>query len=134
MLAPTNLISMGMSVAWLGDIDNATVFLNTGPMFHIGNFQFFGIPVLLQAGMNVVTPRVVADEVLSILAAEQCTHAYLMPATIGQLVPLMRERGMDLRHKRATSAPRLWEGTVPPDESRHCRNGGGMGYGYGQTE
>jgi acyl-CoA synthetase (AMP-forming)/AMP-acid ligase II len=134
MLSHTNLISMGMSVAWLGDIDNATVFLNTGPMFHIGNFQFFGIPVLLQAGTNVVTPRVVADEVLSILAAEQCTHAYLMPATIGQLVPLMRERGVELPYLKATFAPPLWQGMIAPDESRHCRNGGGMGYGYGQTE
>jgi len=134
MLSHTNLISMGMSVAWLGDIDNATVFLNTGPMFHIGNFQFFGIPVLLQAGTNVVTRRVVADEVLSILAAEQCTHAYLMPATIGQLVPLMRERGVELPSLKATFAPPLWQGMISPDESRHCRNGGGMGYGYGQTE
>ena len=117
MLSHTNLISMGMSVAWLGDIDNATVFLNTGPMFHIGNFQFFGIPVLLQAGTNVVTPRVVADEVLSILAAEQCTHAYLMPATIGQLVPLMRERGVELPYLKATFAPPLWQGMIAPDNA-----------------
>jgi acyl-CoA synthetase (AMP-forming)/AMP-acid ligase II len=134
MLSHTNLISMGMSVAWLGDIDNATVFLNTGPMFHIGNFQFFGIPVLLQAGTNVVTRRVVADEVLAILAAERCTHAYLMPATVAQIVPLMRERGVELPHFKATMAAPLWHGVVASDDSRHCRAGGGMGYGYGQTE
>ena len=60
MLSHANLIAMGMSVAWLGDIDDATVFLNSGPMFHIGNFQFFGIPVLIQGGTNVVTRRVIA--------------------------------------------------------------------------
>ena len=69
MLSHANLIAMGMSVAWLGDIDDRTVFLNSGPMFHIGNFQFFGIPVLIQGGTNVVTRRVVAAEVLDILAA-----------------------------------------------------------------
>jgi acyl-CoA synthetase (AMP-forming)/AMP-acid ligase II len=134
MLSHTNLMSMGMSVAWLGDIDDKTVFLNTGPMFHIGNFQFFGIPVLMQGGINVMTRRVVAGEVLEILAAEQCTHAYLMPATIGQLVPLMRDRGVELPHLKATFAAPLWQGMIAPDESRHCRAGGGMGYGYGQTE
>jgi len=60
MLSHTNLISMGLQVAWLGDIDHETVFLNSGPMFHIGNFQFYGIPVLIQGGTNVVTRRVVA--------------------------------------------------------------------------
>ncbi len=134
MLSHTNLISMGMSVAWLGDIDDTTVFLNSGPMFHIGNFQFYGIPVLLQGGTNVVTRRVVASEVLGILAAEKCTRAYLMPASITQLVGLMRERGVALPHLKATIAAPLWQGMVAADDSRHGREGGGMGYGYGQTE
>jgi long-chain acyl-CoA synthetase len=134
MLSHTNLISMGMSVAWLGDIDDRTVFLNAGPMFHIGNFQFFGIPVLLQGGTNVVTRRVIASEVLDVLAAEQCTRAYLMPATITQLVELMRERGVELPHLKATFAAPLWQGLVAADGTRHALEGGGAGYGYGQTE
>src|SRR6266851_2221480 len=134
MLSHTNLIAMGMSVAWLGDIDNQTVFLNSGPMFHIGNFQFYGIPVLIQGGTNVVTRRVIASDVLDILAAEKCTRAYLMPATVTQLVELMRERGTELPHLKATIAAPLWQGMVAADDSRHGREGGGMGYGYGQTE
>ena len=134
MLSHTNLISMGMSVAWLGDIDDKTVFLNSGPMFHIGNFQFYGIPVLIQGGTNVVTRRVIASEVLDILAAETCTRAYLMPATITQLVKLMRERRVELPQLKATIAAPLWQGMVAADDSRHGREGGGMGYGYGQTE
>jgi long-chain acyl-CoA synthetase len=134
MLSHTNLIAMGMSVAWLGDIDDKTVFLNSGPMFHIGNFQFYGIPVLIQGGTNVVTRRVIASDVLDILAAERCTRAYIMPATITGLVELMRERGVALPHFKATMAAPLWQGTVAADDSRHCREGGGMGYGYGQTE
>ena len=134
MLSHTNLISMGMSVAWLGDIDDQTVFLNSGPMFHIGNFQFYGIPVLIQGGTNVVTRRVIASEVLDILAADKCTRAYIMPATISQLVALMRERGAALPELKATIAAPLWQGLVAADDSRHGRAGGGMGYGYGQTE
>jgi acyl-CoA synthetase (AMP-forming)/AMP-acid ligase II len=134
MLSHANLIAMGMSVAWLGDIDDRTVFLNSGPMFHIGNFQFYGIPVLIQGGTNVVTRRVVAADVLDILAARQCTRAYIMPATIAQLTELMRERGTELPQLKATIAPPLWQGLVAADDSRHGREGGGMGYGYGQTE
>ena len=134
MLSHTNLISMGMSVAWLGDIDNTTVFLNTGPMFHIGNFQFFGIPVLLQAGTNVVTPagrrRGGAEHPGGRAVHPRVPHA----GHVGQLVPLMRERGVELPHLKATFAAPLWQGMIAPDDSRHCRNGGGMGYGYGQTE
>jgi long-chain acyl-CoA synthetase len=125
---------MGLSVAWLGDIDDRCVFLNSGPMFHIGNFQFYGIPVLIQGGTNVVTRRVVASDVLDILAAEECTRAYLMPATVTQLVQLMRERGVELPHLKATIAAPLWQGLVAADDSRHGREGGGVGYGYGQTE
>jgi long-chain acyl-CoA synthetase len=134
MLSHTNLISQGMSVAWMGDIDDQTVFLNSGPMFHIGNFQFFGIPVLVQGGTNVVARRVIAAELLDILAAERCTRAYLMPATITQMVGLMAERGLELPHLKATIAPQLWQGLVAADDSRHGRAGGGGGYGYGQTE
>ncbi len=99
MLSHTNLIAMGTSVAWLGDIDDKTVFLNSGPMFHIGNFQFYGIPVLIQGGTNVVTRRVVASEVLDILAAEKCTRAYLMP---GHHHPAGRA---DAGARRRTAAP-----------------------------
>jgi hypothetical protein len=76
------------------------------PGLDIGNFQFFGIPVLIQGGTNVVTRRVIAGEVLDILAAEKCTRAYIMPATITGLVELMRERGVELPHLRATTRPR----------------------------
>ena len=134
MLSHANLIAMGLSVAWLGDIDDRCVFLNSGPMFHIGNFQFYGLPVLIQGGTNVVTRRVVASEVLDILAEQQCTRAYLMPATVSQVVALMRERGTELPHLKATIAAPLWQGLVAADDSRHGREGGGMGYGYGQTE
>jgi len=134
MLSQNNLISQGLSVAWLGDIDDATSFLNSGPMFHIGNYQFWGLPTLLLGGKNVVVRRVVAAELLPLLEAEECTLAYIMPPTIVELVALQRTQGGDLSTLRATVAPHLWEGLIPADDSRHSRNGGGTGMGFGQTE
>jgi acyl-CoA synthetase (AMP-forming)/AMP-acid ligase II len=134
MLSQSNLISMGLSVAWLGDVDDTTSFLNSGPMFHIGNYQFYGLPTLLQGGKNVVVRRVVATEILPLLAAEQCTFAYIMPPTIVELVALNKTAGFDLSSLRATIAPDLWEGAVTTDGSRYTSNGGSSGMGYGQTE
>ncbi len=87
-----------------GDIGTETAFLGAGPMFHIGNYQFWGVPAFVHGGKNVVVRRVVAEELLPLLAAERCTHAYLMPPTIAQLVALNREAGHDLSHLRASVA------------------------------
>ena len=43
MLSQRNLLAMGASTAWMGDIGHETAFLSAGPMFHIGNYQFWGI-------------------------------------------------------------------------------------------
>ncbi|WP_338145868.1 AMP-binding protein [Streptomyces scabichelini] len=134
MLSHRNLLAMGASAAWMGDIGQETAFLGAGPMFHIGNYQFWGVPAFVHGGKNVVVRRVIAEELLPLLAAERCTHAYLMPPTIAQLVALNREAGHDLSHLRASVAAPVWEGTVPTDTSRFTRNGGGEGRGYGQTE
>ncbi|MGW3645312.1 AMP-binding protein [Streptomyces sp. NPDC000878] len=134
MLSHRNLLAMGASAAWMGDIGTETAFLGAGPMFHIGNYQFWGVPAFVHGGKNVIVRRVVAEELLPLLAGEQCTHAYLMPPTIAQLVALNREAGHDLSHLRASVAAALWQGTVPTDTSRFTRNGGGEGRGYGQTE
>ncbi|MEU1370908.1 AMP-binding protein [Streptomyces sp. NPDC005803] len=134
MLSHRNLLAMGASAAWMGDIGHETAFLSAGPMFHIGNYQFWGVPAFLHGGKNVIVRRVVAEELLPVLAGERCTHAYVMPPTIAQLVELNRSAGHDLSHLRASVAAPLWQGTVPTDSSRFTANGGGEGKGYGQTE
>jgi long-chain acyl-CoA synthetase len=134
MLSHRNLLAMGANAAWMGDIDHTASFLNSGPMFHIGNYQVWGMPVFLHGGKNVVVRRVVAEELLPLLAAEHCTHAYLMPPTIMSLVELNKEAGHDLSSLRASIAPQLWQGMIETDTSRFTRNGGGLGRVYGQTE
>jgi acyl-CoA synthetase (AMP-forming)/AMP-acid ligase II len=134
MLSHTNLLCQAVSTAWLGDIDHTTAFLNSGPMFHIGNYQFWGLPTFVQGGKNVVVKRVWPPELLPALADEHCTHAYLMPPTIVALKELNATLGKDLSNLRASVAAHLWEGAVARDTSRYTREGGGEGLGYGQTE
>ncbi len=134
LLSHTNLLSQAVSTAWMGDIDHTTAFLNSGPMFHIGNYQFWGLPTFVQGGKNVVVRRVSPPELLPVLADEQCTHAYLMPPTVVALKELNATLGLDLSRLRASVAAHLWEGAVAVDTSRYTREGGGQGLGYGQTE
>ena len=67
MLSHRNLLAMGASAAWMGDIGTETAFLGAGPMFHIGNYQFWGVPAFVHGGKNVVVRRVVAEELLPLL-------------------------------------------------------------------
>lgn len=75
-----------------------------------------------------------AEEVRDLLVAEECTHAFLMPPTVAEIVRLNRGTGHDLSRLRATVAPHLWEGMATTDTSRFTRSGGAAGRGYGQTE
>lgn len=134
MLSHRNLLAMGSTTAWLGDIDRGTVFLSAGPMFHIGNYQFWGIPTFLHGGRNVIVTRVVAEQILELIVGEGCTHGYLMPPTIAELVRLNEIARHDLSHFRASVGVHVWQGMVTVDDSRYTRNGGGEGRGYGQTE
>ena len=134
MLSHTNLINQGVSVAWLCDIDHTCSFLNAGPMFHIGNFQFFGIATLLHGGKNVVIRRVEAERVARLIAEERCTHAYLMPPTVAQIVELNAGGRYDLSCLRASMSAHLWKDMASPDTSRYAVGGAGVGRGFGQTE
>ncbi|MFC5747916.1 AMP-binding protein [Actinomadura rugatobispora] len=134
MLSHRNLLAMGANAAWMGDIGQEAAFLNAGPMFHIGNYQIWGMPVFVHGGKNVVVRRVDPELLLPLLVRERCTHAYLMPPTIASLVELNKEAGHDLSFLRASIAPQLWQGMATTDTSRFTRNGGGEGRVYGQTE
>ncbi|GAA2409891.1 AMP-binding protein [Actinomadura vinacea] len=134
MLSHRNLLAMGANGGWMGDIGQEAAFLNAGPMFHIGNYQLWGIPAFLHGGKNVVVRRAEPEQLLPLLVRERCTHAYLMPPTIARLVELNKEAGHDLSFLKATIAPQLWQGMATTDTSRFTRNGGGEGRVYGQTE
>ncbi|MGE0388482.1 MAG: AMP-binding protein [Gammaproteobacteria bacterium] len=130
MLTHRNLIAMGTYNALLCGVTAQSVFLNSGPMFHIGNFAFEAIPVLLSGGKNVFVRRVVAQELLEIVHAERCTGAFLMPPTIMQMVEANAGRRYDLSCLKAGPNAPLWKGMTTVDSSAWTQLPGG----FGQTE
>ncbi|MDT5297298.1 MAG: hypothetical protein QOG79_540, partial [Mycobacterium sp.] len=58
MLSQRNLMTMATMTGAVTGIDHGSVFVNSGPLFHIGNFQFDSLPVFLRGGTNVYVRRV----------------------------------------------------------------------------
>jgi acyl-CoA synthetase (AMP-forming)/AMP-acid ligase II len=130
LLTHRNLVSMGMATARATQADHSSVFLNSGPLFHIGNFQFEAVPVFLHGGANIFVRRVDAAEVLQIIADERATSAFLMPPTILELKELNREVQRDLSSLRPGPFAPVWGDALPADPTLWGTQPGG----FGQTE
>jgi len=130
LLTHRNLVSMGMATARITEADHTSVFLNSGPLFHVGNFQFEAIPVFLHGGTNIFIRRVDAAEVLQLIADERATSAFLMPPTILEIKELNREARRDLSSLRAGPFAPVWGDALPPDPTLWGTQPGG----FGQTE
>ena len=130
MLTHRNLLAMGMATARITGADHTSVFLNSGPLFHVGNFQFEAVPVFLHGGTNIFVRRVDASEVLQIIADERATSAFLMPPTIAEIKELNREAQRDLSSLRPGPFAPVWGDALPADPTLWGTQPGG----FGQTE
>jgi acyl-CoA synthetase (AMP-forming)/AMP-acid ligase II len=130
LLTHRNLLSMGMATGRVTEADHTSVFLNSGPLFHVGNFQFEAVPVFLHGGTNIFIRRVDAAEVLQLIADERATSAFLMPPTILEIKELNSKVKRDLSSLRPGPFAPVWGDSLPPDTTLW----GTLPGGFGQTE
>jgi acyl-CoA synthetase (AMP-forming)/AMP-acid ligase II len=130
MLSHRNLIAMALQTGRITDADENCIFVNSGPLFHIGNFQFDSLPVFVMGGTNVYIRRVDEEELLQVIAAEKVTSGFLMPPTILRMKELNATAGLDISSLRAGAFAPLWGDALPPDTTRWGSTSGG----FGQTE
>jgi long-chain acyl-CoA synthetase len=130
MLSHRNLISMALQTGRITEVDENCTFINSGPLFHIGNFQFDSLPVFVMGGTNVYLRRVDEEDLLRLVATEKATSAFLMPPTILRMKELNATAGLDISSLRAGAFAPLWGDALPPDSTRWCQDSGG----FGQTE
>jgi long-chain acyl-CoA synthetase len=106
------------------------VFLNSGPLFHLGTWMCTLATYVLGA-TNVFLPRVDTEVLLTVIATERCTGAFLMPTTILDLVAANATAKADLSSLRwSPSSTPEWDAMVTRDDSPWARRPGGTG----QTE
>jgi acyl-CoA synthetase (AMP-forming)/AMP-acid ligase II len=121
------LLAQGLIALTLGLAEPGDVYLNSGPLFHVGTFKTT-IATFLAGGTNVFTPRVDAEELCRLIAAERCTGAFLQPPTVEQMVAVNADGRHDLSSLRAKPGPPEWNAMVSVDDRPLPRSG------YGQTE
>jgi long-chain acyl-CoA synthetase len=121
-LLAQGLIALGVGLAGPGD-----VYLNSGPLFHVGTFKMT-LATFVGGGTNVFTPRVDAGELCRLIAAERCTGAFLQAPTVEQMVAVNADSRYDLSSLRAKPGPAAWNAMVTVDDRPLPRSG------YGQTE
>lgn len=130
MLSQRNLTTMATLTGRVTNADHRNVFINSGPLFHIGNFQFDSLPTFVMGGTNIYVRRVDEAELLQLIEAEKVTSAFLMPPTIMKMMELNREAKRDISSLRAGPFKPVWGDALPVDDSLWAQHTGG----FGQTE
>jgi acyl-CoA synthetase (AMP-forming)/AMP-acid ligase II len=139
VLTSRGIVQQDLMLGAVGGVKPMTeTYLSSGPMFHIG--------VLLKAfalfhwgGLNVMIPRVDAEEVCRLIDREHCTSAFVFGPTIKEMAELNADGRYDLH-----SLNDVLGGTPPPelDEAWYSMTScprpgsqprGAVGYGTSET-
>ncbi len=129
MLSHTALVTQGLMMARMADIDAGYRYLNSGPLFHLGTLMTT-LATFVAGGTNVFTRRVEAEELCRVIEAERCTGAFLVGPMFEQILEINHDHRYDLSSLRTSRARPEWDDMVAIDTSPWARNPGG----YGQTE
>jgi long-chain acyl-CoA synthetase len=116
--------------AWYGvHFGGATgddVYLNAGPLFHVGTLKAT-LATYLAGGTNVFVPRVEPEQLCRVIETEHCTGAFLQGPTIEAILEINADGRFDLSSLRAKPGPPGWNAMVDTSSVRYRS-------GYGQTE
>ena len=128
LLSHLGFIMENMQVALLQRLDSEAIYLNSGPLFHVGSFMTT-MATFQQGGTNVFMPRFDAEEFCRLVDAERCTTGYVVGNIMERIVEVNRDRRYDLTSMRLPGTAE-WNEMVSPEVTPWSRNAGG----YGQTE
>jgi long-chain acyl-CoA synthetase len=126
LLPARSLLLQALYGQLFGGVSSEDVYLNAGPLFHVGTFKAT-LATLVAGGTNVFVARAEAGELCRLIDAERCTGAFLQPPTMAAIVEANRDRTFDLSSLRAKPGPPGWVEMVTVESPRYRS-------GYGQTE
>jgi len=126
MLSQTAILWQDLALIDIQALSTATVFLNSGPLFHVGTLMVT-LAVFHIGGCNVFIRRSDTALIAEAVHRHRCTYAFLMQSTCHELAELNRDGRYDLHCLRSASVCPEWDAmvTVIPERSL---------FGYGQTE
>jgi acyl-CoA synthetase (AMP-forming)/AMP-acid ligase II len=130
LLSHTALLVQDLVVGRMQDITDESVFLNSGPLFHVATFMSTNA-TFHHGGTNVFIRRADPDEMARTIERERCTHAVIMGPTLDALIARQREAGYDLTSLWPSGDPADNRSTIVTPDTAPWRARPG---GYGQTE
>lgn len=129
MLPHRALVGQGLLMApWQG-IDDRYVFLNSGPLFHIGTFMP-NLSTFVMGGTNVFVRRNDGAALCRAIATHRCTGGFVVGPMVDAIVDAARAGSFDLSSFRGKRGNATFDAMVQADDSPWGRDAGG----YGQTE
>lgn len=128
LLSHLSILIEGVLVGRVAEVSDATVFLNSGPMFHLGTLMTT-LATMVHGGTNVIISRTDAEEVCDLVQRYRCTKAFLMAPTVDQIRELNADSRWDLSSLWPSPDPQDWSMCTPSHNPSSGRAGG-----YGQSE
>jgi acyl-CoA synthetase (AMP-forming)/AMP-acid ligase II len=129
MLPSRALVAQGVLMAPWSGIDDRSVFLNSGPLFHIGTFMP-NLSTFVMGGTNVFVRRSDGEELCRAIATERVTGGFVVGPMVEAIVQANADGRYDLSSFRGKRGHPIFDGWVEADTSPWGRHPGG----YGQTE
>jgi acyl-CoA synthetase (AMP-forming)/AMP-acid ligase II len=129
LLSHQAIITQSLMVAMVQRVDGDTVYLNSGPMFHMATLMTT-FATFQMGGTNVLTRRVDAEELCRVIESEGCNYGFVMGPTAEEIMAVNADGRYDLSGFRTFGGNRAWNAMVTVDDSPW----GTHPAGYGQTE
>jgi long-chain acyl-CoA synthetase len=105
------------------------VYLNSGPLFHLGTLMHT-FATFVFGGANVFVRRVEGAELCQIIEHERCTGAFLVGPIFDQILEANADSRYDLSSLRTARGRPDWDAMTSADPSQWALRPGG----YGQSE
>jgi long-chain acyl-CoA synthetase len=129
MLPSRALIAQGLLMAPWSGIDADHVFLNSGPLFHIGTFMP-NLSTFVTGGTNVFVRRSEGEDLCRAIARWKVISGFVVGPMVDAIVAANVDARYDLSSLRGRRGNPTFDAWVQPDMSAWGRRAGG----YGQTE
>ncbi|MGC9537450.1 AMP-binding protein [Streptomyces sp. UG1] len=117
-----------LAIGRVNEMSDETVFLNSGPMFHLGTLVST-LATFHHGGTNVFVRRVEPELLCQVIEAEQCNRAFLTPPTVAAMREVVASRPFDLGSLWPGLNPDEWHSVTPSLNPTSGRSGS-----YGQSE
>lgn len=127
MLTQLGLMTQDANLFLLGGVTPEHIYLNCGPLFHIGSLMFT-IATFHIGGTNVFARHSDPQEVMELIERERCVDGFVLPPTIMKILELNSEGQFDLSCFRSPIPIPGWTDMVQFAPSKFFTGG------YGQTE